>query len=958
MKIRKNGSVTLRYFFLTVVLVLCMVVGMNSGIPFFSQAESVEEKIQSDYAQATITVDGEKPEKGQFKFELLDELLPAGKQVIDTAFNDASGKVEFKQVDLSKRGSKNYKIRLLENDGDIDYGIKEKYVNVSQQEVEVPVDPYDGKEAFYARVGWDYGYNKQVIKVYDNNKFKGEPILPFCINTDVALKENKELKVYKDPDDETLSRLIIQQVFDWKAAYDKGALFDSYTGSVYLGGNKFVEYTTPYPEPGTNVREVLKELFGKDKSISEVLKKTLYYVNEKLEQDIQRLNEEKEVPNNYVKELNNRYMLKQYLVWTAVGGTLGTMRKHKRRYGNAVSTFPTPAPEDFLKALQKIINNPKFDPPENYHIMIFTDQAITSQPVAFGYFVDKNKTKTVKKNFINVPKFEVRTKRTIKVTKKWVGATGSSVTVRLIGDGKEVETANLSDSTGWSTEFTVDKVNDKNQQIDYTVTEDPVEGFEKGAITGDQDTGFIITNKKIPEPKDNKIKVTKTWIGIEGDAITITLKDEKTGTIIDTILVTKGSIGLIRKENDPKPNMITWEIPLESDKFNNTQEDITYTAEEAKLDGYQSKVVVDNDGIKITNTETIKLDITKKWIRNPGDKIKLYIKGNDAQVDELEVTSSEAITLRETVSKTPVSEESTENETTWKFSREYPKYDEDGKEITYTVTESAITGYTAKLEGDQEKGFTITNIEAVPIKVTKKWVGKVGEEIIVYFKNGEQTVEKKTVTKAAVVSGSATTWAISADLPKYDEKGNEITYKVDEKAVQGYTKSISGDMKSGFTITNEETPPTPNTPPSIPNTPPTPNIPPSTPNTPPSPNTPPTPTPNIPSIPIDPDPTPRDVPKFPKNNKPDPNKPGSPDEFITVDDDGTPKGRYVKRKQPNGKNIYIEVDLDKTPKGVTTKKYLPRTGGKDNMVYYVGGFAMLMLAGAVIFRRRKEQDAN
>lgn len=104
MKIRKNGSVTLRYFFLTVVLVLCMVVGMNSGIPFFSQAESVEENIQSDYAQATITVDGERPKEGQFKFELLDESLSEGNQVIDTAFNDASGKVEFKKVELSKGG--------------------------------------------------------------------------------------------------------------------------------------------------------------------------------------------------------------------------------------------------------------------------------------------------------------------------------------------------------------------------------------------------------------------------------------------------------------------------------------------------------------------------------------------------------------------------------------------------------------------------------------------------------------------------------------------------------------------------------------------------------------------------------------------------------------------------------------------------------------------------------------
>ena len=40
MKIKKNGSVAPRYFFLTVILVLCMVVGMTSGVPFFSQADN------------------------------------------------------------------------------------------------------------------------------------------------------------------------------------------------------------------------------------------------------------------------------------------------------------------------------------------------------------------------------------------------------------------------------------------------------------------------------------------------------------------------------------------------------------------------------------------------------------------------------------------------------------------------------------------------------------------------------------------------------------------------------------------------------------------------------------------------------------------------------------------------------------------------------------------------------
>jgi len=117
----------------------------------------------------------------------------------------------------------------------------------------------------------------------------------------------------------------------------------------------------------------------------------------------------------------------------------------------------------------------------------------------------------------------------------------------------------------------------------------------------------------------------------------------------------------------------------------------------------------------------------------------------------------------------------------------------------------------------------------------------------------------------------------------------------------------------------------------------------------PSPSPDPSPNPN----PNPPTPT-TDLPRYPENNFPDPNDPGSPDEFVAVDDDGTPQGKYVKSKKPDGTNEYIPVDEDETPQGVKPAKKLPKTGGSDTTVYYAGGAILLMLAaGVVVFRRKK-----
>ena len=110
------------------------------------------------------------------------------------------------------------------------------------------------------------------------------------------------------------------------------------------------------------------------------------------------------------------------------------------------------------------------------------------------------------------------------------GIPAGPIEIALKNGSKVVQkqTINLgADKSVWEFTFNdVDKYDDKNQPIKYSVKETALDGYET-EITGNQDNGFVITNKKLPEPKE-KIKIIKKWIGRVGDSITITIKNANT----------------------------------------------------------------------------------------------------------------------------------------------------------------------------------------------------------------------------------------------------------------------------------------------------------------------------------------------------------------------------------------------------------------------------------------------
>lgn len=123
----------------------------------------------------------------------------------------------------------------------------------------------------------------------------------------------------------------------------------------------------------------------------------------------------------------------------------------------------------------------------------FAHSSVWSQ-VAYGsfQFVDT----TVDGSLTNV--FSSDEKISVDVQKVWNDKADSSkrpanITVKLLKDGESFQQLTLN-APFWEGRFTnLDKYNDDGTLIKYTVKEDEVEGYE-ATITGDMQTGFIITN--------------------------------------------------------------------------------------------------------------------------------------------------------------------------------------------------------------------------------------------------------------------------------------------------------------------------------------------------------------------------------------------------------------------------------------------------------------------------------
>ena len=365
----------------------------------------------------------------------------------------------------------------------------------------------------------------------------------------------------------------------------------------------------------------------------------------------------------------------------------------------------------------------------------------------------------------------------IKASKKWDDAENqdgkrpANVVVKLYkevgGQKSEVANRTLTEADQWATEFTNLNKYEKGQEVVYSLEEDAVPHYQS-QVTGNAADGFVVTNTYKPETI--KISGQKKWDDAENQdgkrPNAVRVKILKGQDIVDVQEVTAANGW--KYESNPLP------------KYAAGQE-IAYTVAEEAVSGYTSKV----DGYNITNSytpETVKVSGQKKWddAENQDGKrpasVKVKILNGDTVVDEQNVTSA--------------------NE--WKYeSKALPKY-AAGQEITYTVSEEAVPGYTSKVDG-----YNITNSytpETTTVSGSKTWEdgdnqdGKRPASITVNLLADGQKVNTQTV-------GEAEGWSYNfTGLPVYKD-GQRITYTVTEEAVPGYSTNLNG-----YNITNSYTP--------------------------------------------------------------------------------------------------------------------------------------------------------
>lgn len=332
----------------------------------------------------------------------------------------------------------------------------------------------------------------------------------------------------------------------------------------------------------------------------------------------------------------------------------------------------------------------------------------------------------------------------------------------------------------------------KGQTIQYTVIENPMDGYTAtvGATTGSADKGYAITvtNKHVPQFDD--FTVVKVWDdsnnidGMRPDSVTIHLNGSDGSSTEATL------------SNAKDWKYIFKHMPL----FDVNGNKITYTITEDAVAGYTYTVTNEDRSFTITNShvqETFSIPVTKTWEDNGNQDgvrpsaIHVTLMGSDGNVYEANLTAAGK----------------------WKYEfKDLPRYWMEGVAIDYTLNEEAVNGYTYKIEGDADTGFTVTNehISAVTnVVVNKYWEDAANQDgvrpdsVAVTLSGSDGKTYKATLTKD---TGFSKTFE---NLPVFFNNGTKITYTITEDAVNGYTGKITTD-DTGYilSITNTHAPET------------------------------------------------------------------------------------------------------------------------------------------------------
>ena len=358
------------------------------------------------------------------------------------------------------------------------------------------------------------------------------------------------------------------------------------------------------------------------------------------------------------------------------------------------------------------------------------------------------------------------------------GKRPSEITVNLLANGVQKQKLKVTAAGQWKYSFTDLPKYENGQEISYSLTEDTVDGY---SFSRD---GFNIKNSYTPE--ERSVTVTKSWDDANN-------QDGKRPNSVKVQLYANGQKqGSEMELNAGNGWSYTWtKLPKKS-----AGNEISYTVKETtELAAYRATVDDSDMGnIKITNSHTpeiMEVQGQKTW-NDPNnqdgkrpEEITVNLLKNGAKFKEMTVRA--------------------DSDGNWKYAFTGLARYENGQEISYSVTENTVEGYSTELDGYNIKNsYTPAKTS---VTVTKQWndsndkdkIRPAGIKVQLYA-NGQKKGEP-------VELKAADQWTYSwKDLPQ-KENGKDVAYTVKElDQVPGYTTSVDDKDHGNIIITNSHTP--------------------------------------------------------------------------------------------------------------------------------------------------------
>ena len=369
------------------------------------------------------------------------------------------------------------------------------------------------------------------------------------------------------------------------------------------------------------------------------------------------------------------------------------------------------------------------------------------------------------------------------VTKVWDdngdqdGIRPESIDVTLMANGDAVKTFTLDAGSGWAAVAADQPVNANGKPIDYSWSEQPLEGYSLStAVTGNATT---LTNTHTPE--ETALTVVKVWKdnenqdGIRPDRLTVTLSN--------------GRAVVLTASND-------WTASVDHLPVYANGTAIEYTWTEENVEGYTSAADVSGNVTTITNTHvpaSAALTVRKEW--------------DDDQNRDRMRPSTLAVNLM--ANSTVIRTTTLNDVNSWTAAFDQLPVYRGGEEIAYTWTEETVNGYELTTSADGTV-TTLTNKHtpaAVELTVRKLWDDDDDRDAI-RPDSVAVTLKGDNGTERVVTLSEGNDWTDTVSVPVY-ERGVAVGYTWKEENISGY-RSVQVTEGNTTTITNTHAPATVN----------------------------------------------------------------------------------------------------------------------------------------------------